>query len=1457
MSDVSLDRVVARIKRLEVAQRHANRTPQLTRSSIDNGAVNVYDGAGQLTGVIGKQYDGSTGAVVVAGPTPPVPAAPSMRQELGGVAVVVDGSFAQTDADRAAGRPTVAPMDFRAFEVQVSETPGFGVGDGTRGGMRIQSEAGGELFVPWRPGVDLYARVVCWTLPGKFSAPSATAGPVSSGKVAQEDLGFELGDLGGTTIFYGTAAPTAGNTVAYGDLWLKEVAAGPPPQYETWRWVPGSPDAWVKLADQGVTDALVQAAAAQQTADDANALAVAASSAVASKITSYYQTSAPTSGMVSGDFWLDTDDGNKLYRYSGTAWVAVQDTAIQTALTNAGTAQAVADRKVQTFYRTAAPANPADSLGAGDLWFDTDDGNKLYRWSGTAWQVVQDAQIGTALANAATAQSTANAKITTFVQTSPPASGMSTGDLWLDSDDGNKLHRYSGSAWVAVQDAAIQTALTNAASAANLADSKITTYYQISAPAGLTAADAGDLWLDSDDGNKLYRYSGTAWVAVQDSAIQTALANAATAQSTAASKITTFVQTAAPTSGMSTGDLWLDSDDGNKLHRYSGSAWVAVQDTAIQTALTNAASAANLADSKITTYYQTAAPTGLTAADAGDLWFDTDDGNKLYRYSGTAWVLAQDAQIGTALANAATAQSTASGKITAFYQTSAPASGMQDKDIWVDTDDGNKLYRWNAASSQWVSIQDAAIQTALTNAATAQSTADGKVRIFAQPTAPTGLTADDVGDMWVDTDDGNKLYTWGTSTTVRRDNLAVNSSFEYDPAATLAAGAAPTGWTQSVAGTTGTVTASIVASGATFGTKTAKIVGATLSTLNTSWIGYQQAGIPAAAGDVFRVAVWLSFAVTSTSQRPEFQVEWLDSTGTVLSTLTDTSQATMGTAGSRTPVYTTTAAPANTASMRLAVRRRGTLTTGGTNVTNADLSLDAVLVERNRPASAPTGYFDGSSGGEARFTGTDHLSASYTFQDGTAGAYAWQPRQLRTGAFQPQSVIAKDIIATGTISAALLEAVLVLASIVIAGDPSGTHTKLDPTGLAFYADDPVDGVPNEVNRFGQTSAGRDPVTGEVTWLINAQGHGAFRSSSVEDESAFTVGGSTLTDRDWSRPWGNVPGDAELVVTVTTDTYWGAPRTNAELGLAEFAFVAQPGRRYSLSSEPFELRCATGDTAYLRIRQTTNGTTPTVSSTKLREYVVAPIRNGFSGSRQYSATFNGPAAGAAAQTYRLLMTYGVGNGSTGVQAGAFDRTFRFTVEDIGPARPNIAQYSAGSGTVAAGEVTPPAPPTTEKVTRTITYFGNWSRSWREDGSFRADVGSAMYQGKAENGNGIQGGAWAWHDITGDLAGATINQVDLFLYCEHSWFSNGMIAQIGTHGALALPTVWPGQFNSPFQTTFARNQGKWMTVNGWGAGIQNGSIRGITVYINSTDPTYYGRFTGVGPTNAPALRVTYTR
>ncbi len=569
-------------------------------------------------------------------------------------------------------------------------------------------------------------------------------------------------------VFYQSEAPTIADGLIDGDLWF---------DIDTnylYRW---DGVEWVQIQDVDIIAALEAAQYALVIADG--------------KIETFVGTDEPTASGV-GDLWVDTTD-NQLYRWSGTAWESIQDTGILSALTTAENAQAVADGKITTFFSPDAPT----AEGVGDLWFDTNDKNKVYRWNGTSWILARDTDISQAINDAATAiemiagvGGSSDGKVTTFYAASPPTS-EGIGDLWIDSSDGNKLYRAASAGaneitegeWILVQDEGITTAVNNAATAQSTADGKIVTFFQDSIP---TSEGIGDLWIDTNDDNKLYRAASAGadeikigeWVLARDAGIESALGyaaqaitDAATAQGTADGKVTTFYQSGIPTSE-GIGDLWIDTDDGNKLYRAASAGadqivageWVAIPDEGIASALSSAASAQSTADGKIVTFFQAGIP---TSEGIGDLWMDSDDSNKVYRaeiaganeIKAGEWVLVRDSGIAqalsdaaTAIGNAATAQSTADGKVTTFYAATEPTAEAEG-DLWIETDNDNRLYRWNG--SAWISIQDGQIQSAISAAATAQTTADGKIVTFYSSSPPI---AEGIGDLWIDTDDDNKLY---------------------------------------------------------------------------------------------------------------------------------------------------------------------------------------------------------------------------------------------------------------------------------------------------------------------------------------------------------------------------------------------------------------------------------------------------------------------------------------------------------------------------------------------------------------------------------------------------------------------------------------------------------------------------------------------------------------------------
>ncbi|MFF0291029.1 hypothetical protein [Streptomyces sp. NPDC005262] len=175
--------LAGRIATLERLVRDLSRTSRLANSSIENGAITVYDDGGDLRGSIGLQPDGTLAVAAVNGPPPPVPGAPTITSVLGGVAVAWDGSFA-------GGAP--APADFAYVEVHSSTDPEFP--DGGSLFSAFYSAQGGTMTVP--AAVPVWVRLVSVSTSGVVSDPSPVAGPAGpTPVVAQAVLNGIISEL--------------------------------------------------------------------------------------------------------------------------------------------------------------------------------------------------------------------------------------------------------------------------------------------------------------------------------------------------------------------------------------------------------------------------------------------------------------------------------------------------------------------------------------------------------------------------------------------------------------------------------------------------------------------------------------------------------------------------------------------------------------------------------------------------------------------------------------------------------------------------------------------------------------------------------------------------------------------------------------------------------------------------------------------------------------------------------------------------------------------------------------------------------------------------------------------------------------------------------------------------------------------------------------------------------------
>jgi len=266
-------------------------------------------------------------------------------------------------------------------------------------------------------------------------------------------------------------------------------------------------------------------------------------------------------------------------------------------------------------------------------------------------------------------------------------------------------------------------------------------------------------------------------------------------------------------------------------------------------------------------------------ADRALVWFDD-----IYCERKQQAALDALAQANAAVSAAATAQAAADGKIDSFFQTTPPASASEG-DLWFDTDDGNKLY--TRRSGAWVVTQDSQIGAAISAAATAQGTADGKARIYYQAAAPTGLSAGDQGDLWCDTDDNFKLWAWtGSAWQLAQDWQTANAAAAT--ASTLAGYAdnlarSPQNLIKNGnsedASPTGLEAANVEAYAAKTGTKARRILRATAGSTYV-----QVAQFPVAPGEQYMAQGWVTLDAGVTAR---IYLDWWSASSLISSSTTD------------------------------------------------------------------------------------------------------------------------------------------------------------------------------------------------------------------------------------------------------------------------------------------------------------------------------------------------------------------------------------------------------------------------------------------------------------------------------------------------------------------------------------------------------------------------------------------
>lgn len=462
-------------------------------------------------------------------------------------------------------------------------------------------------------------------------------------------------------------------------------------------------------------------------------------------------------------------------------------------------------------------------------------------------------------------------------------------------------------------------------------------------------------------------------------------------------------------------------------------------------------------------------------------------------------------------------------------------------------------------------------------------------------------------------------------------------------------------------------------------------------------------------------------------------------------------------------------------------------------------------------------------------------------------------RRLGTGAFEPNAIVASSVFATGTITAALFEAIMVLTNVILTASPTGPHLRLDNQGLRSFALN-SDGQLVATSQFGGPGADRwlitDPTTGAALASVDETGFLSVSGASIN--GPLYVRGNTLDYLLDQTPRGEIARAGENSI---------APTTTTAVGFYDVEFLAIPGRSYRISTTSLQLNPSLANSyvyAALATRASSAGAPSLANS-----YAIVGGRGtaGLAGgvvpitlSRNCSFDELFPSAMPQVPTrVRVLLVYGVisGGGNVGIY-GTDSYPIHTYVEDVGVSKPFTGVPNSGGGTTAT--------PVTES---TLDFATTYCRSYNGSNSGERST-SEMVQGYTSYypAAGSAVSLMGFQDLTGILSGATIHWAALYMNSTWWDYDSGGEVMLGAHGYLNdTGSVKPGSglFTDQLRDPgWQKPGGKWIYLpSSWFAGLASGATRGFTLGNGAdTDRIHYGKFVSAG-NGRPVLRINFSK
>lgn len=408
------------------------------------------------------------------------------------------------------------------------------------------------------------------------------------------------------------------------------------------------------------------------------------------------------------------------------------------------------------------------------------------------------------------------------------------------------------------------------------------------------------------------------------------------------------------------------------------------------------------------------------------------------------------------------------------------------------------------------------------------------------------------------------------------------------------------------------------------------------------------------------------------------------------------------------------------------------------------------------------------------------------------------------------------------ITGELLADTIRLSTRIVAGDPSGDAAIMDSTGLHVVK--AVGGQPSEVVTLG--TAGRDflSITGTdglAKATITGDGEVTTQSLSVADR--ITWRGTDLADTLAALPRG--------VIAHGTAWPWGSDNRHLVQhvdSLFELVVDVDAGRQYQaeMVTPWFSSKANAMLEVWLRYAPVDGG-----SQVEHRYRMVSESLRQIQTGRATFQLWEPPASG----TYRLLFLAASAYGDAAVTLTVEDKSLPqpyALLRDLGAAVEPTLQINKS---VSLGKAVPQAQPTPKRNRRSV-YPATWWKAYSngsQDNAWTDSLPQGSYGGRTYN------SLVGFQDMTGDLRGATITNMQLYCYARH-WYGQTGTATIGVHG------WWkgiPGAFSSNGQWGefggWGRGEGRWVAIPKylWPA-FQNGTHRGISFQTGANSS--YGYF-----------------